>query len=135
MTKIKLVDGTVLNASSVELVNGILKITTAESTVEELAMLFGDKNNTNHIELLTAKGVKSGYKNGFTSFAGIMYDTDGNKTVELFQPVDATEARISNMEGVANSAVAAANTANDKAAILEETLDSILTDIIPSLSV
>ena len=41
----------------------------------------------------------SGYKTGFTSFAGIEYDENGNKTVELFQPKDVTESRLSNVEG------------------------------------
>ena len=37
MTKVKLADNTIINASSVELSNGILKITTTDHTVEELA--------------------------------------------------------------------------------------------------
>lgn len=53
MTKIKLADGTIINASRVELVNGVLKITTADHTVEELAALFSNKSNTSHITLLT----------------------------------------------------------------------------------
>ena len=98
MTKIKLTDGTIINASTVEVINGTLKITTAEHTVEELAELFGDKAKTSYITLMTESGIESGYKTGFTSFAGINYDAEGNKTVELFQPKDVTEARISNIE-------------------------------------
>lgn len=103
MTKIKLTNGTVINADSVELNNGILRITTKEHTVEELATLFSDKSNTSRITLMTEGGVESGYKAGFTSFAGINYGADGSKTVELFQPKDVTEARLSNVEANANS--------------------------------
>lgn len=105
MTKIKLTNGEIINAESVELTNGILKITTKERTVEELATLFSDKSNTSLITLMTEGGVESGYKTGFTSFAGINYDADGSKTVELFQPKDVTEARLSNVEATANSVV------------------------------
>ena len=134
MTKIKLVDGTIINASSVELVNGVLKITTTEGTVEELAALFSDKSNTSLITLLTESEVESGFKTGFTSFAGITYAEDGTKTVELFQPADATEARISSAEGAANAANDTAAAVSEQNAVLTATVDSILTDIIPSLS-
>jgi hypothetical protein len=103
MTKIKLTNGTVINADSVELTNGILKITTKELTVEELATLFSNKENTSLITLMTVGGTESGFKTGFTSFAGINYGADGIKTVELFQPKDVTEARLSNVEANANS--------------------------------
>ena len=109
MTKIKLVDGTIINASSVEVVKGILKITTTDCTVEELAELFSDKEKTNLITLMTESEVETGFKTGFTSFAGITYDIDGVKTIELFQPVDVTEARIARIEGVANMASIEAN--------------------------
>lgn len=142
MTKIKLVDGTILNASDVEVVNGALKISTTESTVEALAELFSNKENTSYIVLMTEGGVECGYKTGFTSFAGINYDVDGVKTVELFQPVDVTEKRISDAEGRAAQAENMANAVNEKTTALEEqnvvlasTLDSILTDVIPSLAV
>lgn len=103
MTKIKLVNGTIINADTIDLSSGILRITTVELTVEELATLFSDKNNTNHIVLMTENGSESGYKSGFTSFAGIQYNPDGSKTVELFQPRDVTEARLSNVEAMASS--------------------------------
>lgn len=103
MTKIKLTNGAVINADSVDLTNGILRITTKESTVEELATIFSDKSNTSLITLMTEGGDKIGFKSGFTSFAGINYDADGSKTVELFQPKDVTEARLSNVEANANS--------------------------------
>ena len=103
MTKIKLTNGAVINADSVDLTNGILRITTSELTVEELAALFSDKSNTSRITLMTEGGVETGYKAGFTSFAGINYDADGAKTVELFQPKDVTEARLSNVEAATNS--------------------------------
>lgn len=122
MTKIKLTNGTIINVSTVEVVNGTLKITTAEHTVEELAKLFGDKNKTNLIVLMTESGKECGYKMGFTSFAGINYDADGNKTVELFQPKDVTEARIANAEATANMAKEITSNTNDK-------LTSIETDI------
>lgn len=119
MTKIKLADGTIINATSVELERGVLKITTEERTVEELAALFSDKSNTSLITLLTESEVESGYKTGFTSFSGITYGTDGKKTVEMFQPVDATEERISNAEG-------AINQANAEIAGVEETVNILL---------
>ena len=104
MTKIKLTNGVTLEAMDVELLNGILKITTADSTVEELATLFSDKKNTSRIVLLTPSGAESGYKYGFTSFAGICYGVDGVKTIELFQPVDDMEARVAKVEGNASAA-------------------------------
>ena len=119
MTKIKLVDGTVIDANSIELVNGALKIITVEKTVEELAEIFSDKNNTSLIVLMTPSGKETGFKEGFTSFAGITYDSEGVKTVELFQPADVTEARLSNAEGVANQASADVDE-------LEATVDALL---------
>ena len=116
MTIVKLTDGTTINASEVVLENGVLKITTAEHTVEELAEIFSNKENTSMITLLTPARVVSGYKTGFTSFAGINYNPEGFKTVELFQPKDVTEARIANAEAAANfakvTAVNAKETAN-----------------------
>lgn len=44
MTKVKLVDGSVINAESVELVNGVLKIITTEGTVEELAVITDERS-------------------------------------------------------------------------------------------
>lgn len=147
MGKIKLVNGTELNVIATELEKGVLKISTSELTVEELVTLFSDKSNTNLITLLTDSGVESGYKKGFTSFAGISYGTDGVKTVELLQPVDATELRISNAEATANVASSVAEVANttannvseqalllaEQSEVLTATVDSILTDIIPGL--
>lgn len=148
MSKIKLVDGTTINIVFMEVVNGVLRIVTSEKTVEELAQLFNDKDNVCNITMLSDDDEEIGYKTGFTSFSGIQYDADRNKTIELFQPVDITEIRISNAEGVANSASAVANSAsavaseaNNKSleleaqnAMLSATLDSILTDIIPNLT-
>lgn len=112
MTIILLSDGTIINASDVELKNGILRITTTDDIpVEELAALFSDKEKTSHIKLLTESGEESGYKTGFTSFAGIMYAADGAKTVELFQPVDDLERRVANAEGATAMAIDAANAA------------------------
>ena len=100
MTKIKLVDGTIINAESVELVKGVLQIIVNTTiTVEELAEIFSDKENTSLITLMTESGIESGYKTGFTSFAGINYDAEGVKTVELFQPKDVTEERLADAEG------------------------------------
>lgn len=133
MTKIKLTNETIINASEVKVENGVLKIKTMESTVEKLAELFSDKTNTSVIKLMTESETECGYKIGFTSFAGIEYNAEGNKTIELFQPVDDTERRISNLEGKTIAV-------NDKTTLLEEqnvliatAIDSILTDIIPSL--
>lgn len=119
MTKVKLVNGTIINAEAVELVNGILKISTMESTVEELAELFSNKENTAFITFMTESGIESGFKTGFTSFAGINYDSEGAKTVSLYQPADVTEARVSNVEGTAQQA-------NDKADELEATVNALL---------
>lgn len=98
MTKIKLSNGTIINAIDVVLKNGILKISTTESTVEELAEVFSNKENTSLITLMTESGIETGYKTGFTSFAGINYDAEGVKTVELFQPVDDMESRVAKAE-------------------------------------
>lgn len=133
MTKIKLTDGTIINASTVEVVNGILKITTAEKTVEELDALFSDKSKTSNIVLMTESGKETGYKTGFTSFAGIMYNPDKTKTIELFQPKDVTEARVANAEGTAISANEKAAEVENQNVVLASTVDSILTEIIPSL--
>lgn len=147
MTKVKLADGTIINAEDVVLENGILKISTTELTVEELAELFSDKSNTSNIVIMTETGKESGYKKGFTSFAGIMYGADGTKTVEMFQPVDVNEARISNAEGAANAASEVAKSANsnatnasaavaevtDRTAALEEQ-NAMLTDCILEMS-
>lgn len=102
MRKIKLVDGTIIKITEKSLINGILKISTKEKTVEELAELFSNKENTSYIATLSRNDVEIGFNKGFTSFAGITYDTDGIKTVELFQPKDVTEARISNLESATN---------------------------------
>lgn len=110
MTKIKLIDGTIINAETVELVNGALEITTMESTVEELAAIFSDKTKTNLITLMTESEIESGQQIGFTSFAGIHYDEAGLKTVQLFQPVDVTEARLSAVEGTVSQAMAVVDT-------------------------
>lgn len=142
MTKVKLSNGTIVNATDVKVVSGVLKITTTDFAVEELANLFSDKENTSLITLMTEANVECGYKTGFTSFAGIDYSAEGVKTVELFQPVDVTEKRVANAEGKAAQATNTANAASEKTMLLEEqntvlasTLDSILTDVIPSLSV
>ena len=119
MTKIKLLDGKIINAVSVEVVSGVLKISTYDHTVEELAKIFSDKDATPLITLLTESEIETGYKTGFTSFAGINYDDDGLKTVELFQPVDITEKRVSTATGVANQAMA-------ETEILSETVEAML---------
>ena len=105
MTKIRLVDGTIVNASSVELVAGVLKITTLDSTVEELAGVFSDEENIALLVFMTESGIETGYRTGFTSFAGIDYDAAGNKTIKLFQPMDLTEARVATAEGTAYMAM------------------------------
>lgn len=133
MGKIKLVDGTELNVTNVELVRGALKISTAELTVEELATMFSDKSNTNRIALLTDSGAECGYKTGFTSFAGINYDTEGVKTVELFQPVDITEARLSRAEAAANEVSEQVSSVSEETTMLIETLEMLMLDIIPNL--
>lgn len=126
MTKIKLANGTIINAETVEVVNGLLMISTNEHTVEELHELFSNKENTNHIVIMTEAETECGYKNGFTSFAGINYDANGMKTIGMFQPKDVTEARISNVEGK----VAAANDGVEKAHLdideLNETVNALL---------
>ena len=133
MRKIKLVNGTVIEITEKSLINGILKISTKEKTVEELAELFSNKENTSYIATLSRNDVEIGFNKGFTSFAGITYDTDGIKTVELFQPKDVTEARISNLEGATNetkNTVASVETSmsNFKAEQKQE-MENALTDV------
>lgn len=133
MRKIKLVDGTIIEILEKSLINGILKISTKEKTVEELAELFSNKENTNYIATLSRNDVEIGFNKGFTSFAGITYDADGIKTVELFQPKDVTEARISNLEGATNetkNTVASVETSmsNFKAEQKQE-MENALTDV------
>ena len=133
MRKIKLVDGTIIEILEKSLINGILKISTKEKTVEELAELFSNKENTSYIATLSRNDVEIGFNKGFTSFAGITYDTDGIKTVELFQPKDVTEARIANLEGATNetkNTVASVETSmsNFKAEQKQE-MENALTDV------
>jgi hypothetical protein len=133
MRKIKLVNGTVIEITEKSLVNGILKISTKEKTVEELAELFSNKENTSYIATLSRNDVEIGFNKGFTSFAGITYDTDGIKTIELFQPKDVTEARIANLEGATNetkNTVASVETSmsNFKAEQKQE-MENALTDV------
>ena len=125
MTKVKLLNGTIISAQTVELVEGVLKITTTEHTVEELAEMFSDKENTNLITLMTESEIESGFQTGFTSFAGILYGADGLKTVQLFQPADVTESRISNAEGVAN----AANSMAESAKTTAESSNQMVSDL------
>lgn len=124
MTKVKLVDGIIINATDVIFENGILKISTIEHTVEELAELFSNKENTSLITFMTESEIETGYKVGFTSFAGINYSEEGIKTVEIFQPIDALEARVSNAEGNiaqtnANVATIAEEVTNTQLALCE----------------
>lgn len=148
MTKIKLADGTILICDSVELIHGVLKINTKEKSVEELATIFSDKSKTNNIIFLTESDKESGYKTGFTSFAGITYNPDGAKVIELFQPADVTEARISQAEGKANTSVATveravetadmatleAKNASTKADTVQANLDSAVTELTMALA-
>ena len=126
MTKVKLSNGTIVNASDVEVVNGVLKISTTDFTVEELAELFSNKENTSLIVLLTESDVESGYKTGFTSFAGINYNANEVKTVELFQPKDVTESRLAKAEGTANLAKETSDALTAKTTELEETVNALL---------
>ena len=119
MTKVKLVNGSIINALEVKLENGILKISTEENTVEELAEMFANKENTNLITFLTETDIESGFRVGFTSFLGINYNAEGVKTVELAQPKDITEARISNSEG-------SINLVNKEVTALETTVNALL---------
>ena len=119
MTKVKLVNGAIINALEVKMENGFLKITTEENTVEELADLFSDKEKTNLITLMTEAGTECGFKVGFTSFVGIEYDANGVKTVAMIQPADVTETRISNAEGTINLV-------NEEVSELESTVNALL---------
>mgnify|MGYP003558771145 CR=1 FL=1 len=120
MTKVKLINGAIINALEVKMENGFLKITTEENTVEELAELFANKENTNLITLMTETEIESGFKVGFTSFVGIEYDANGVKTVSLMQPADVTEARLSNAEGLANQSLATAKALEERVVVVEE---------------
>ena len=99
MEKIKLSDGTIINISEIDLVNGVLNISTYEHTVEELVEMFSNKEKTNLIIVMSDTGVENGRKLGFTSFGGIHYGANGLKTVELFQPVSDLEHRVAEAEG------------------------------------
>ena len=119
MTKVKLTNGVIINAEEVTLEHGILKISTTENTVEELAEMFANKENTSLITFLTETEIESGYRTGFTSFMGITYNAEGIKTVEMSQPADVTEARISNAEG-------SINLVNEEVTELESTVNALL---------
>lgn len=129
MTKIKLVDGTIINVENVDIVKGTLKIVTTEKTVEELHELFSNKENTARMVLMTESEVECGYQEGFTSFAGIEYDVNGVKTVNMFQPVDVTEARLSKAEGhIANVQAGLTETnaeLNKMAEAIQEGVDAV----------
>ena len=133
MDKVKLVDGTLLSAESIELINGVLKISTRDNTVDGLVGLFSDPANTHTIVILTNDDVECERKIGFTSFAGIHYSADGLMTVEMFQPTDDMELRVASAEAAASAANSTAEVLVEQTEILAITLDSILTDIIPSL--
>lgn len=134
MTKIKLTSGLIISAESVELVDGIFKIVTTQYTVEELIEIFSNKENLSLITLMTESEIETGIKTGFTSFAGINYDAEtGFKTVELFQPRDVTEARLSNVEALVNSTSTKVNNVEEQNNELSATMDSILTEILPTL--
>lgn len=110
MTKVKLVNGFTINAESVELINGVLRISTMDSlSVEELASLFSNSAITNCITLLTESGKETGYQTGFTSLAGIKYSEDSLKTIELFKPLSDTEVRIANVESETNKVASTIN--------------------------
>lgn len=119
MTKVKLSNNVIINALEVTLIKGILKISTTENTVEELAEMFANKENTSLITFLTETEIESGYRTGFTSFMGITYDAEGIKTVEMSQPADVTEVRISNAEG-------SINLVNEEVTELESTVNALL---------
>lgn len=111
MEKVKLTSGLTLDIDNIYIVDGTLEIVFAPQlthTVEELVEIFSDKSATSHIVILTESGKESGFKTGFTSFAGIRYTADGYTIVELFQPKDVTEQRISKAEGAAHAAENAA---------------------------
>ena len=132
MTKIKLANGVILDATNVELKNGVLELTvSSDKTVEELAILFRNKTNTALITLMTENRKETGYKRGFTSFAGINYHDDGTKTIQMFQPKDVTEARLSDVHGqviAANAqaaqAVSTANSANNQSSVAVNTANA-----------
>lgn len=126
MTKVKLTNGTIVNASDVVVASGTLKISTTDFTVEELAELFSNKENTSMITLMTEADVECGYKTGFTSFAGIDYSAEGIKTVELFQPADVTEKRLSEAEGSIKANSQEISNVNGKIEETESAVDILL---------
>lgn len=119
MTKIKLIDGTVIDSISVEVTKGILKITTNDFTPEQLAAFFGNSENTSIIKIMTESEIESGAIAGFTSFVGVIYNEDKTKTVGLVQPVNSTESMISD-------ALFKANSANTKTEELEAVVNAII---------
>lgn len=132
MTKIRLANGIILDATNVELKNGVLSLKlNSDKTVEELAILFRNKTNTALITLMTENRTETGYKRGFTSFAGINYNADGTKTIELFQPKDVMEARLADTEGKivqVNNAVAKANSQSSNAMAAATNLEMSILD-------
>lgn len=141
MTKIRLATGEIITCEDVELMYGVLKISTKEKTVEELAALFSDKEKTSCITLLTESGKEAGFKVGFTTFAGIQYGADGIKTIEMAQPADVTEARLSSAAGEAAAAVAMAEhaateaqEAREKADTVQTSLDTAITELTMALA-
>lgn len=134
MDKIKLANNLIISIENIELINGTLTISIREGfTVDELITIFSDINNTSVITIITEDEIEVGMKTGFTSFAGINYHADGLKVVELFQPVDDTEARLAQAEATAQLATAMANTVAEQNEMLFIAMDSILTEIIPGL--
>ena len=126
MIRVRVADGTVINAERVELVNGALNIVTKDHTVEELAGVFGNSENTGLITFLTESGAESGFKTGFTSFSGITYDAEGCKTVELFQPVDLTERKVATAMGIATRASEDVKASKESINGLDRTLNTLL---------
>lgn len=134
MDKIKLTNDLIISIENIELINGTLTISIREGfTVDELITIFSDINNTSVIAIMTEDETEVGMKIGFTSFAGINYHADGLKIVELFQPVDETEARLAQAEAATNLATSKLSEVEEQNEILSITVDSILTEIIPSL--
>lgn len=134
MDKIKLTNDLIISIENIELINGTLTISIREGfSVDELIEIFSNTNNTSVITIMTESEMEVGFKTGFTSFAGINYQADGLKVIELFQPIDETEARLANAEATANLATAMANDLVEQNEMLFIAMDSILTEIIPGL--
>lgn len=81
MTRIKLLNDTILDCVSVDIVNGNLEIVTEEKSCEELQEIFLDKTSLTEIELYTESLELSGKVQGYILLAKIEFFNTKKKVV------------------------------------------------------